>query len=108
MILAAAGFALATGSANAAITDCPTFTTNITNGMCIDKSPHFDERSDQAGYIYCSPATDGTPNGEIQVDKYIKKNGSSLWKGSCKVSCSNLNAWPLLLTLPTVTGALCP
>lgn len=108
MILASAVLAFAITPASAAITNCPTFTKNMSNVLCISKSPRFDERSNLAGYIYCSTADNGTPNGEIQVDKYLKVGGSSVWQGSCKVSCTNLSAWPPLLALPTVTGALCP
>ncbi len=80
----------------------------MSNTFCLSRSPHFDKHANQAGYIYGSTANDGSPNGEIQVDRHTRKSGSSVWQGSCKASCTNLNQWPLLLSLPDVTGALCP
>lgn len=108
IIFSCAALTLAVSPAAAAITAFPTFTKNMSNTLCLSKSPLFDKRANQAGYIYCSTANDGAPNGEIQVDKYLKVSGSSAWQGSCKASCSNLNQWPPLLSLPDVTGALCP
>lgn len=108
MMLVGMGLALAASPASAAITTCPTFTKNITNVLCLFKDPHFDKRTSGTGSVYCSTANGGTPNGEIQVDKYARVNGSSVWQGSCKASCTNPSAWPPLLNLPDVTGALCP
>jgi len=108
MIVAVAAVLFGSSPAVAEITTCPTFTTNITNVLCINKSPKFDKRVDLTGQIYCSTSDDGAPEGYIQVDNYKKQTGSSIWKGSCRASCSNLNQWPILNTLPDVTSALCP
>jgi len=109
-ILAAAGVMLTGSPATAAITTCPSFTKNISNVLCINKSPKFDKRVDLTGQIYCSTTNNGTPDGTIQVDNYVKLFGYSFWAGSCKTDCSNFpSQWPVL-TLPQyadVIGGLC-
>jgi hypothetical protein len=106
--LVAAGMTLAASPAAAAITACPIFTTDHGNVLCLDKDPHFDERLNLSGSVYCSTAADGAPDGYVQVDRYVKLSGSSVWQGSCRASCSNLSQWPPLLLLPDVTDELCP